>query len=144
MSQQAKDESLSLPSYPSHLTLREFLTNAFEEARVPYLLGPGIDGEIIYSSKLTHLSPQRAFQLAATAADYALEHQVIDGTHVVRRVSSSQEDPLKLLIQLEVQLAQQELNDLRQFPKLTAHQLTAARLQRLQRLMAHSNQKAPK
>jgi len=144
MRQESKNEPLQAPSYPSHLSLKEFLTNAFEEAHVPYLIGPGIDGEIIYSSKLSGLSPQRAYQLAAAAADYVMEHQVMDGVHVIRRVSLPQGDPAKALLQLNIQLAKQELHDLHQFPRLTAPQLAEARLQYLQRLLDTSNQKAQK
>lgn len=70
---------------PLHMSVREFLAASFESAKVKYVIGTGLDGELILSVPPAKLTPSQAFRVVALAVDYPVEHLLLDGIHVIRR-----------------------------------------------------------
>ena len=132
------------------LSLREFLVGAFDRARTPYLIGPGIDGDLMFSASLLRVSLPQALHLAFLAADYTMEHLVIDGVHIIHRVPdvSRTSDPTTSALQLQVLSLTVEYEDLKRSGLHTTQQRkdTEERLRRFQRLLDQrlSAQKATK
>ena len=74
-----------LAQTPLHMSVREFLAASLESAKVKYVIGTGLDGELILSVPPAKLTPSQAFRVVALAVDYPIERVVIDGIHVIRR-----------------------------------------------------------
>ena len=78
---------------PLHMSVREFLAGAFEGVKAKYVIGTGLDGELILSVSPTRLTPNQAFRVASLAVDYPIEHLIVDGIHVIRRKTSLSAEP---------------------------------------------------
>ena len=74
-----------LAQTPLHMSVREFLAASFEGAKAKYVIGTGLEGELILSVPPARLTPSQAFRVVALAVDYPIERVVIDGIHVIRR-----------------------------------------------------------
>jgi hypothetical protein len=74
-----------LAQTPLHMSVREFLAASFEGAKAKYVIGTGLDGELILSIPPAKLTPSQAFRIVALAVDYPIERVVVDGIHVIRR-----------------------------------------------------------
>ena len=96
------------------ISIREFLVGVFERARVPYAIGPGIDGDLLCSPTALHLGLPQALKLAALAVDYVMEHMVTDGIHVIRRVPNEAIPPVPAVaLQAQITVLELELTELR-------------------------------
>ena len=82
-----------LAQTPLHMSVREFLAASFEGAKAKYVIGTGLDGELILSVPPARLTPNQAFRVAALAVDYPIEHLMVDGIHIIRRKTSQNAPP---------------------------------------------------
>ena len=83
LSPQARAENLV--ATPLHMSVRGFLAASLEGAKARYVIGTGLDGELILSVPPALLTPSQAFRIAALAVDYPIEHLMADGIRIIRR-----------------------------------------------------------
>ena len=89
----ASPAKAQLAQTPLHMSVREFLASSFESAKAKYVIGTGLDGELILSVPPAKLTPSQAFRVASLAVDYPIEHLTVDGIHVIRRKTGQNAPP---------------------------------------------------
>lgn len=71
------------------LPARTFLTQIFTEMKVPFAIGPGIDGDITLATSIIGKDIPNRIQILLSTLPYTVDYRVESGVHMVRRKADS-------------------------------------------------------
>jgi hypothetical protein len=67
------------------LPIRGLLSSLFAMAKVPFVIGPGIEGQVSLSTESQKLPLEKTVSLVISTLPYAAEYVIDNGIHIVRR-----------------------------------------------------------